>query len=100
MSFGDSSKGFHSGWLLDEEKSRQIIKKALDLGIHFFDTANIYAAGTSEVYLGRALRDFADREEVIIASKVYFGDGQLELRKCIILVHQLCMLSNSKKPNM
>lgn len=76
MSFGDRSKGFHSGWLLDEEESRKIIKKALDMGINFFDTANTYAAGTSEEYLGRAIRDFADRDEIVIATKVYFGDGQ------------------------
>ncbi|EFR44577.1 aldo/keto reductase [Streptococcus pseudoporcinus] len=80
MSFGDASKGFHSGWLLDEEASRKIIKKALDIGINFFDTANTYAAGTSEEYLGRAIRDFADREEVIIATKLFFGDGQHEGR--------------------
>lgn len=76
MSFGDASKGFHSGWLLDEGQSRQLIKKALDLGINFFDTANTYAAGTSEEYLGRALRDFAKREQVVIATKLFFGDGQ------------------------
>ncbi|MCQ9215535.1 aldo/keto reductase [Streptococcus gallolyticus] len=80
MSFGDASLGFHSGWLLDEEKSRIIIKKALDLGINFFDTANVYGKGTSEEYLGRALRDFADRDEVIIATKVFFGDGLHEGR--------------------
>lgn len=76
MSFGDTAKGFHSGWLLDEEQSRQLIKKALDLGINFFDTANVYAGGTSEEYLGRALRDFAKREQVVIATKLFFGDGQ------------------------
>lgn len=80
MSFGDASKGFHSGWLLDEEASRSIIKKALDMGINFFDTANTYAAGTSEEYLGRAIRDYADREEIVIATKVFFGDGQHEGR--------------------
>lgn len=80
MSFGDASQGFHSGWLLDEEKSRVIIKKALDMGINFFDTANVYGKGTSEEYLGRALRDFANREEVVIATKVFFGDGLYEGR--------------------
>ncbi len=74
MSFGDASMGFHSGWLLDEEKSRSIIKKALDLGINFFDTANTYAAGTSEEILGRALKDFAKREDVVIATKCFFSD--------------------------
>ncbi|AXJ13594.1 aldo/keto reductase [Streptococcus pluranimalium] len=75
MSFGDASKGFHSGWLLNEAESRHIIKKALDMGINFFDTANTYAKGTSEEYLGRALADFAKRDEVIIATKLFFGDG-------------------------
>ncbi len=69
MSFGDASLGFHSGWLLDEEKSCVIIKKALDLGINFFDTANGYAAGTSEEYLGRALKDFDNREDIVLATK-------------------------------
>lgn len=75
MSFGDRNQGFQSGWLLDEEESRVIIKKALDLGINFFDTANTYAKGTSEEYLGRALKDFAKREQVVIATKLFFGDG-------------------------
>ncbi|MFU2205979.1 aldo/keto reductase [Streptococcus pluranimalium] len=75
MGFRDASKVFHSGWLLNEEESRRIIKKALDMGINFFDTANTYAKGTSEEYLGRALADFAKRDEVIIATKIFFGDG-------------------------
>lgn len=75
MSYGDSSKGFHSGWLLDEVASQKIIKKALDVGINFFDTANSYAAGTSEEYLGRALKAFANRDEIVIATKIFFGDG-------------------------
>lgn len=75
MSFGDASRGFQSGWLLDEEQSRAVIKKALDKGINFFDTANIYGFGTSEEYLGRAIRDFAKRDEVVLATKVYFGDS-------------------------
>lgn len=74
MSFGDDTVGFQSGWLLNEEDSRVIIKKALDLGINFFDTANTYAAGTSEEFLGRALRDFTNREDVVIATKCFFSD--------------------------
>lgn len=77
MSFGDSSRGFHSDWLLNEEQSRVIIKKALDSGINFFDTANIYGYGTSEEFLGRAIRDFAKREDVVIATKLFFGDSTL-----------------------
>lgn len=59
-------------WVRDEETSREIIKRALELGINFFDTANAYAGGTSEEFLGRALRDYANRDEVVIATKVYF----------------------------
>lgn len=69
MSFGDPEKWIHS-WVLNEEESRKIIKKALDLGINFFDTANVYGLGSSEEILGRALKDYAKREEVVIATKV------------------------------
>ena len=69
MSFGDPDIWMHD-WLLDEEESRKIIKKALDVGINFFDTANIYSLGVSEEFLGRAMKDFANREEVVIATKV------------------------------
>lgn len=70
MSFGDPEIWMHD-WLLDEKESRKIIKKALDVGINFFDTANIYSLGVSEEFLGRAIKDFAKREEVVIATKVY-----------------------------
>jgi aryl-alcohol dehydrogenase-like predicted oxidoreductase len=59
-------------WGLDEEQSRPFIKRALELGINFFDTANMYGTGRSEEVLGRALREFAKREELVVASKVYF----------------------------
>ena len=68
MGFGDPARGYHS-WTLDEERSREIIRGALDLGINFFDTAIAYQNGTSEQYLGRALRDFAKREDVAVATK-------------------------------
>ncbi len=71
MSFGDPTRWIHP-WVLDEEQSRQIIKRALDLGINFFDTANAYSLGVSEEILGRALKDFASRDEVVIATKVFF----------------------------
>jgi len=71
MGFGDVKSGFHE-WVVDENQSREVIKHALDLGINFFDTANVYSAGTSEEYLGRALKDFADRDKVVIATKVNF----------------------------
>lgn len=69
MSFGDPAIWMHD-WLLNEEESRIIIKKALDLGINFFDTANIYSLGVSEEYIGRALKDYANRDEIVIATKV------------------------------
>jgi len=70
MGFGDAERWIHK-WVLDEENSRPVIQKALDLGINFFDTANVYSLGRSEEILGRALRDFANRDEVVIATKVH-----------------------------
>jgi len=70
MSFGEAEKWIHK-WVLNEEQSRSIIKKALDLGINFFDTANVYSMGTSEEFLGRALKDYANRDEVVIATKLH-----------------------------
>jgi len=71
MTYGVSDRGAHS-WTLDEEKSRPLIKQAIELGINFFDTANTYSDGTSEEFVGRALKDFARREEIVVATKVYF----------------------------
>jgi aryl-alcohol dehydrogenase-like predicted oxidoreductase len=71
MTYGVPDRGDHP-WSLDEEKSRPFIQRALELGINFFDTANTYSDGTSEEIVGRALRDFARREEVVIATKVYY----------------------------
>lgn len=68
MGFGDSGRGQHS-WTLDEEHSRDIIKRSLELGINFYDTAIAYQSGTSEQYVGRAIRDFAKRDEVVVATK-------------------------------
>ena len=68
MGFGDAQKGQHT-WTVDEAQSRAIIKRGLDLGVNFFDTAIAYQSGTSEQYLGRALKDFARRDEVIVATK-------------------------------
>ena len=68
MGFGDPNNGQHS-LTLDEEHSREIIKRGLELGVNFFDTAVGYQSGTSEQYLGRAIRDFAKRDEVVIATK-------------------------------
>lgn len=70
MSFGDADRWIHK-WVLNEEDSRAIIKRALELGVNFFDTANVYSLGRSEEILGRAIRDFANRDEVVIATKVW-----------------------------
>ncbi len=70
MSFGVPGKGTHA-WTLSEEESRPFVRKALDLGINFFDTANVYSAGTSEEIVGRALKDFARRDEIVLATKVH-----------------------------
>src|SRR5215203_4530258 len=70
MSFGDPARGAHP-WSLPEEESRRLIEKALAVGITFFDTANVYSAGSSEEITGRAIRDFADREDVVLATKVH-----------------------------
>lgn len=68
MGFGDAKNGQHS-WTLDEEHSREIIRRGLDLGVNFYDTAIGYQSGTSEQYVGRALRDFASRDQVVVATK-------------------------------
>lgn len=70
MSFGKA--GTMHDWTFDESDSERMIKHALELGINFFDTANVYSAGTSEEYLGRALKRLTARDKVVIASKVYF----------------------------
>lgn len=70
MSFGVAERWIHQ-WVLNEEQSRPIIKKALELGINFFDTANVYSMGTSEEILGRALKDYANRDEIVLATKIH-----------------------------
>jgi aryl-alcohol dehydrogenase-like predicted oxidoreductase len=71
MTFGVPDRGDHA-WTLPEEPSRAILRHAIDAGINFFDTANVYSDGTSEEIVGRALHDFSRREEVVIATKVFF----------------------------
>jgi 1-deoxyxylulose-5-phosphate synthase len=71
MTYGDPNRGAHT-WTLPEEQARPLIRRALELGINFFDTANTYSDGNSEEILGRAIGDFANRDEVVIATKVYF----------------------------
>src|ERR1700759_4837932 len=69
MTYGDPGRG-HPVWSLGEDESRPLLKAAIDAGINFFDTANMYSQGSSEEILGRALKDFARRDEVVIATKV------------------------------
>ena len=88
MGFGDAERGKHK-WVLTEEDSRPVIKKSLDIGINFFDTANTYSTGTSEEYTGRALKDFANRDEIVLATKVWgktreTPNGGGLSRKCIL----------------
>jgi aryl-alcohol dehydrogenase-like predicted oxidoreductase len=70
MTYGVSERGNHS-WTLDEDRSRPLIREAIEAGINFFDTANTYSDGTSEEIVGRALRDFTKRDDIVIATKVY-----------------------------
>src|SRR4029079_323073 len=70
MGFGDAERWVHK-WVVDEENSHPVLPKVLDLGIPFFDTANVYSLGRSEEILGRALKEFANRDEVVIATKVH-----------------------------
>jgi 1-deoxyxylulose-5-phosphate synthase len=76
MSFGSADKGWHS-WVLDEELSRAIIRQAIESGVNFFDTANSYAGGSSEEIVGRVLKDMANRDEIVVATKVFgpWGKG-------------------------
>ena len=76
MSFGVPSEDFHL-WTLDYPESAAMVKKALDLGYTFFDTANQYSHGTSEEFLGRALKESVARDKVVVATKVFFNEGKL-----------------------
>jgi len=74
MTFGVPDRGTHP-WTLDEDASRPIVRRALELGFNFFDTANSYSDGTSEEIVGRLLKEYARRDEIVIATKVYFPTG-------------------------
>lgn len=88
MTYGDCN---WRDWVLTEEDSRPFIKLALELGINFFDTADVYSLGVSEEILGRALKDFAKRDQVIVATKVYnpVGDGPNDRGQGAFLPHKL-----------
>ena len=86
MSFGEPSKDFHE-WSLNKEETTKVIKRAFELGVNFIDTANVYSHGTSEIFIGNALKELnTPREKVVIASKVYFNPGKLSkeaiIREC------------------
>lgn len=95
MSYGRPSES--RPWMLDEETSRPFIQRALELGINFFDTANVYGTGASEEVLGQALRDFADRDQVVIATKVYFEMGDRPNQRGLSRKHILSAIDASLK---
>lgn len=72
MGFGDPERWVHK-WVLNEEESMKVLKHALDVGINFFDTANVYSLGASEEILGKAIKEYANRDEIVVATKAYFG---------------------------
>jgi aryl-alcohol dehydrogenase-like predicted oxidoreductase len=93
MSFGDPASKMHA-WTLNASESEAIIKHALKLGINFFDTANTYSAGTSEEYLGAALRNNIARDKVVIATKVYFNEDISLSREDIEYLEELYTAHN------
>jgi len=84
-------------WVLDEEESRPFVKRALEMGINFFDTADIYSNGVSEEVTGRALKDFARRDEVVLATKVYFPSGEGPNQRGLSRVHIMNAIDASLK---
>ena len=82
-------------WVLDEEESRPFYQRALELGINFFDTANGYSNGVSEEVTGRALRDFARRDEIVVATKVFFPTGERPNQRGLSRVHIMNAIDNS-----
>jgi aryl-alcohol dehydrogenase-like predicted oxidoreductase len=98
MGFGDAGRGQHT-WTIDEEHSRQIIKRGLELGVNFFDTAIAYQSGTSEQYVGRALRDFAKRDEVVVATK-FLPRTQEEIEKGVSAQQHIENMINASLQNL
>src|SRR5215212_1000023 len=96
MTYGEPDRGNHP-WTLGEEQSRPFIKRALELGINFFDTANVYSSGRSEEIVGKALRDFSSRDEVVIATKVYFPMGPAPNERGLSRKHILSAIDASLK---
>ena len=98
MGFGDAKNGQHS-WTLDEDHAREIIRRGLELGVNFFDTAIGYQSGTSEQYLGRAIRDFARREEVVVATK-FLPRTQAEIAAGITGQQHIARMLNTSLKNL
>lgn len=92
MTYGSSA---WREWVLDEEESRPFIQRALELGINFYDTADAYSVGVSEEILGRALKDFARRDEVVIATKVFFPMGESPNQGGLSRVHIIHAIDDS-----
>ena len=77
MSFGEVKPGMND-WVLNQEQTDEMIKRALDLGINFFDTANLYSSGTSETFIGNSFKKLVkNRKDIVVATKVYFNPGVL-----------------------
>lgn len=94
MTYGDPN---WREWVLPEEESRPFIKSALEQGINFFDTANMYSLGASEEILGRALKDFARRDEVVVATKVYYGMSDNPMDRGLSRKHIMHAIDDSLK---
>lgn len=92
MTYGTSK---WRSWVLDEEQSRPFVQRALEMGINFFDTADMYSRGVSEEVLGRALRDFSRREAIVVATKVYFPMGDSPNERGLSRVHILRAVEDS-----
>ena len=98
MGFGNAATGQHS-WTLGEEQSREIIKHALESGINFFDTAIAYQNGTGEQFVGRALRDFAKRDEYVVATKFSHIDGVVKAVDLALTAEEMDALEERYVPH-
>nr|WP_276323990.1 aldo/keto reductase [Paenibacillus amylolyticus] len=98
MSYGVPERGM-APWSLNEEQSRPFIQKALDAGINFFDTANIYSDGTSEEIVGRALKDFARRDEIVLATKIHHLEDAMAALTVKLTVEEIGFLEEAYVPH-
>lgn len=98
MSYGVPERRM-APWSLNEEQSRPFIQKALDAGINFFDTANIYSDGTSEEIVGRALKDFARRDEIVLATKIHHLEDAMAALKVKLTMEEIGFLEEAYVPH-